>query len=84
MWMNFDQLLDLPNVTVVNYKKIDDTIFPKPNLLHQILDTINRNRTEYSVSQYHEVRSLKLFVPCSLFPKTRNFVPHHYENRYII
>ncbi|EPF21748.1 hypothetical protein MAESPC_02393 [Microcystis aeruginosa SPC777] len=22
MWINFDQLLDLPNVTVVNYQKI--------------------------------------------------------------
>jgi hypothetical protein len=26
MWINFDQLLDLPNVTVVNYQKIDETI----------------------------------------------------------
>ena len=56
MWMNFDQLLDLPNVTVVNYKKIDNTIFLKLNLLnetiecpncHQILDTINQ--TEYNL-----------------------------------
>jgi transposase len=56
MWMNFDQLLDLPNVTVVNYKKIDDTIFLKLNLLnetiecpncHQILETINQ--TEYNL-----------------------------------
>jgi hypothetical protein len=56
MWMNFDQLLDLPNVTVVNYKKIDKTIFLKLNLLnetiecpncHQILDTINQ--TEYNL-----------------------------------
>jgi transposase len=51
MWMNFDQLLELPNVTVVNYKKIDKTIFLKHNLLnetiecpncHQILETINQ------------------------------------------
>ncbi len=26
MWINFEQLLDLPNVTVVNYQKIDETI----------------------------------------------------------
>jgi transposase len=30
MWINFDQLLDLPNVTVVNYQKIAQTI----DLLH--------------------------------------------------
>jgi len=26
MWINFDQILDLPNVTVVNYQKIAQTI----------------------------------------------------------
>jgi hypothetical protein len=31
MWINFDQLLDLPNVTLVNYQKIDETIFLKLN-----------------------------------------------------
>ena len=50
MWMNFAQLLDLANVTVVNYQKIDDTIFLKFNLLnettgcpncHQILDRVS-------------------------------------------
>ncbi len=33
MWINFDQLLDLPNVTVVNYQKIAQTIFLKLALL---------------------------------------------------
>lgn len=56
MWINFDQLLDLPNVTIVNYKKIDDIIFIKLSLVnetiecpncHRILDTINQ--TEYSL-----------------------------------
>jgi transposase len=56
MWINFDQLLDLPNVTIVNYKKIDDIIFLKLSLVnetiecpncHRILDTINQ--TEYSL-----------------------------------
>jgi transposase len=56
MWMDFDQLLNLPNVTVVNYQKIDEKIFLKLNLLnetiecpncHQTLDTINQ--TEYNL-----------------------------------
>ena len=56
MWINFDQLLDLPNVTVVNYQKIAQTIFLKLALLnetiechncHQILDRINQ--TEYNL-----------------------------------
>jgi hypothetical protein len=56
MWINFDQLLDLPNVTVVNYQKIDETISLKLALLnetiecpncHQILDRINQ--TEYNL-----------------------------------
>ncbi|BCU11337.1 hypothetical protein MAN88_19010 [Microcystis aeruginosa] len=56
MWINFDQLLDLPNVTVVNYQKIEQTIFLKlarlnetiecPNC-HQTLDRINQ--TEYNL-----------------------------------
>ena len=50
MCMNFDQLFDLANVTVVNYQKNDDTIFIKFNLLnettgcpncHQILDRVS-------------------------------------------
>lgn len=58
MWMNIDQVLDLPNVTVVNYKKIDGIIFLKLNLVnetiecpncHRILDTINQ--TEYSLAR---------------------------------
>ena len=56
MWMNFEQLLDLPNVTVVNYQRTDGTIFLKLNLVnetiecpdcHQILDSINQ--TEYNL-----------------------------------
>ncbi len=56
MWINFDQLLDLPNVTVINYQKIAQTIFLKFVLLnetiecpncHQILDRINQ--TEYNL-----------------------------------
>ncbi len=56
MGINFEQLLDLPNVTVVNYQKIDETIFLKLALLnetiecpncHQILDRINQ--TEYNL-----------------------------------
>lgn len=51
MWINLDQLLDLPNVTVVNYQKIDEVIFLKLGLLnetiecpncHQVLDNINQ------------------------------------------
>jgi hypothetical protein len=67
MWINFDQLLDLPNVTVVNYQKIDGTMFLKLALLnetiecpncYQILDTINQ--TEYNL-----VRDLSILGnPC--------------------
>lgn len=56
MWINLDQLLDLPDVTVVNYQKIDEVIFLKLGLLnetiecpncHQVLDNINQ--TEFSL-----------------------------------
>jgi hypothetical protein len=41
MWINFDQLLDLPNVTVVNYQKIDETIFLKLALLNETIECPN-------------------------------------------
>ncbi len=53
--MNFNQLLDLSNVTVVNHQKIDETIFLELALLnetiecpncHQILDTINQTESK--------------------------------------
>ena len=69
MWINFDQLLDLPNVTVVNYKKIDKTIFLKLALLnetiecpncHQILDTINQ--TEYNLVRDLSILGNKVYL----------------------
>jgi transposase len=69
MWINFDQLLDLPNVTVVNYKKIDQTIFLKFALLnetiecpncHQILDTINQ--TEYNLVRDLSILGNKVYL----------------------
>ncbi|GCA72400.1 hypothetical protein MiYa_03951 [Microcystis aeruginosa NIES-2519] len=39
MWINFDQLLDLPNVTVVNYQKIDQTIFLKLAIIREHLSS---------------------------------------------
>ncbi len=41
MWINFDQLLDLPNVTVVNYQKIAQTIFLKLALLNETIECPN-------------------------------------------
>ena len=38
MWINFDQILDLPNVTVVNYQKIAQTIFLKLALLNETIE----------------------------------------------
>jgi transposase len=69
MWMNFDQLLDLQNVTVVNYKKIDETILLKLALLnetiecpncHQILDTINQ--TEYNLVRDLSILSNRVYL----------------------
>jgi transposase len=62
MWINFAQLLDLLNVTVINYQKIDGTMFLRLALLnetiecsncHQILDTINQ-------TEYNQVRDLSI------------------------
>jgi transposase len=69
MWINFDQLLDLPNVTVVNYQKIDETVFLKLNLLnetiecpncHQILDRINQ--TEYNLVRDLSILGNKVYL----------------------
>jgi transposase len=69
MWINFDQLLDLPKVKVVNYKKIDQTIFLKLALLnetiecpncHQILDPINQ--TEYNLVRDLSILDNKVYL----------------------
>ncbi|ELP55702.1 hypothetical protein O53_301 [Microcystis aeruginosa TAIHU98] len=41
MWINFDQLLDLPNVTGVNYQKTAQTIFLKLALLNETIECPN-------------------------------------------
>ena len=41
MWINFEQLLDLPNVTVVNYQKIAQTISLKLALLNETTECPN-------------------------------------------
>ena len=45
MWINFDQLLDLPNVTVGNYQKIAQTIFLKLALLNETIECPNCHQT---------------------------------------
>jgi len=68
MWINFEQLLDLPNVTLVNYQKIDEIIFLKLALLnetfecpncHQILEKINQ--TEYNLVRDLSILSTRVY-----------------------
>jgi len=62
MWINFDQLLDLPNVTVVNYQKIDQTIFLKLALLNETIECPNCHQTLDRINQteYNLVRDLSI------------------------
>ena len=62
MWINFDQLLDLPNVTVVNYQKIDETIFLKLALLNETIECPNCHQTLDRINQteYNLVRDLSI------------------------
>jgi hypothetical protein len=96
-----DNLLDLwivflqgsqSNHCDLSYPQIQNTTPTTENrckVINQLSNTIDyfdkKLDKNYSVSQSHEVRSLKLFVPCSLFPvpQNDNFVSHQYENCYI-
>ena len=62
MWINFEQLLDLPNVTVVNYQKIDETIFLKLALLNETIECPNCHQTLDRINQteYNLVRDLSI------------------------
>ena len=62
MWINFDQLLDLPNVTVVNYQKIEQTIFLKLALLNETIECPNCHETLDRINQteYNLVRDLSI------------------------
>ncbi|QGZ90810.1 hypothetical protein GQR42_16040 [Microcystis aeruginosa FD4] len=62
MWINFDQLLDLPNVTVVNYQKIAQTIFLKLALLNETIECPNCHETLGRINQteYNLVRDLSI------------------------
>jgi hypothetical protein len=62
MWINFDQLLDLPNVTVVNYQKIAQTIFLKLALLNETIECPNCHQTLDRINQteYNIVRDLSI------------------------
>ncbi len=62
MWINFDQLLDLPNVTVVNYQKIAQTIFLKLALLNETIECPNCHQTLDRINQteYNLVRDLSI------------------------
>ncbi len=54
MWINFDQLLDLPNVTVVNYQKIAQTIFLKLALSNETIECPNCHQTLDRINQTGE------------------------------
>ena len=62
MWINFDQLLDLPNVTVINYQKITQTIFLKLALLNEAIECPNCHQTldRINQTQYSLVRDLSI------------------------
>ena len=78
MWINFDQLLDLPNVTVVNYQKITQTIFLKlalsnetiecPNC-HQTLDRINQSIVQSEICQYQAIEYIQKYHAVSFIVK---------------
>ena len=62
MWINFEQLLDLPNVTVANYQKIAQTMFLKLALLNLTIECPNCHQTLDRINQteYNRVRDLSI------------------------
>ena len=62
MWVNFEQLLDLLNVTVVNDQSIDVTIFLQLALLNETIECANCHQTLDRINQteYNLVRDLSI------------------------
>jgi hypothetical protein len=88
MWINFDQLLDLPNVTVVNYQKIAQTIFLKLALLNETIECPNCHETLDRINQteYNLVRDLSILGNPSIFrsttpPVSLSKVPKVYQRK---
>jgi len=90
MWINFDQLLDLPNVTVINYQKIAQTIFLKLALLNETIECPNCHQTLDRINQteYNLVRDLSILgslvyleVPRRQFhcQKCQKYIKDHFE-----
>jgi hypothetical protein len=41
MWINLDELLGLPKVTVVNYREIDGALFLKLKMKNEVMECPN-------------------------------------------
>ena len=62
MWINLDELLGLPKVTVVNYREIDGALFLKLKMKNEVMECPNCHKELEDINQieYNLVRDLSL------------------------
>jgi hypothetical protein len=64
MWINLDELLGLPKVTVVNYREIDGALFLKLKMKNEVMECPNCHKELEDINQieYNLVRDLSELV----------------------
>ena len=62
MWINLDELLDLPKVTVVNYEEIEGVLFLKLKMKNEEIERPNCHQKieEINQTEYNLVRDLSI------------------------
>ena len=62
MWINLDELLDLPKVTVVNYEEIEGVLFLKLKMKNEEIECPNCHQKieEINQTEYNLVRDLSI------------------------
>lgn len=62
MWINLDELLDLPKVTVVNYEEIEGVLFLKLRMKNEEIECPNCHQKieEINQTEYNLVRDLSI------------------------
>ena len=52
MWINLDELLGLPKVTVVNYREIDGPLFLKLKMKNEVMECPNCHKELEDINRY--------------------------------
>ena len=62
MWINLDELLGLPKVTVVNYREIDGALFLKLKMKNEVMECPNCHKELEDINQI-EYNLVQGFIP---------------------